>query len=60
MVVYGDFGTELDICGLIIEKGIYPGGRDLKILWNNGTVETSKSSRLRVALESSIKSKESK
>ena len=40
------------LCGIIIETGVYVGRRDVKVMWQNGSVLTGKSRRLEVISES--------
>ena len=37
--------------GIIVETGVYAGSCDVKVLWNNGKIETSKSRMLEVISE---------
>jgi hypothetical protein len=37
---------------LVIEKGVYVGGRDIKVLCNDGNIKTAKSSAMEVINES--------
>lgn len=36
----------VNMLGVIIETGIYVGRRDVKVMWQNGYIQTEKSSRL--------------
>jgi hypothetical protein len=41
-----------DWTGMIIEVGVYVGRKDVKVLWQDGSVQTDKSRRLEVINES--------
>ena len=37
--------------GLVIETGVYTGRKDVKVMWQNGSIRTDKSRRLEVISE---------
>ena len=42
----------IEAIGLVIEKGVYTGNQDVKIMWEDGEVHISNSKRLEVISES--------
>jgi hypothetical protein len=41
----------VNICGIIIETGVYTGRKDVKVMWQDGSIRTDKSRRLEVISE---------
>ncbi len=54
-----DFNTQkwapagYDWVGMIIETGVYVGRKDVKVMWQDGSIQTDKSKRLEVISDSS-------
>ena len=44
--------TGYDWMGIVIEVGVYAGRKDVKIMWQNGSIQIDKSQRLEVINES--------
>ena len=42
----------VNICGIIIETGVYTDRKDVKVMWQDGSIRTDKSRRMEVISES--------